>query len=76
MSNGHSSCSIWGVFLGFLTGVIWLLLAVLGIISTFFGYLGLGALGTYFKHPYCFNWLPCLSRLWILSIQKSMALMH
>ncbi|MEH7177609.1 ABC transporter [Neobacillus vireti] len=45
MSNGYSSCSIWGVFLGFLTGVIWLLLAVLGFISTFFGLLGLGALG-------------------------------
>jgi hypothetical protein len=41
----HSHCSIYGVFLGFLTGTIWLLLAVLGVISDFFELLELGYLG-------------------------------
>jgi len=46
MSHDHSSWNIFGIFLGFLTGVIWLLLAVLGIISKFFILLGgLGGLG-------------------------------
>ena len=34
-------CSISGVFLGFLTGVIWLLLALLGPVTTFLELLGL-----------------------------------
>ena len=33
---------ISGIFLGFLTGVIWLLLALSGFITEFFGLLGLG----------------------------------
>lgn len=33
---------ISGIFLGFLTGVIWLLLALSGFIIKFFGLLGLG----------------------------------
>jgi hypothetical protein len=37
---------IFGIFLGFLTGVIWLLLALSGFITEFFGLLGLeGVLG-------------------------------
>ncbi|MEH7505058.1 ABC transporter [Neobacillus drentensis] len=47
MSNGHSSCSIIGIFLGFLTGVIWLLLALLGVITDFCVLLGLGSLGNF-----------------------------
>ncbi|MEH7074598.1 ABC transporter [Neobacillus drentensis] len=46
MGHDHSSCSIFGIFLGFLTGVIWLLLAVNGVIFKFFVLLGgLGGLG-------------------------------
>ncbi|MBM7608551.1 fluoride ion exporter CrcB/FEX [Lysinibacillus composti] len=33
---------ISGIFLGFLTGVIWLLLALSGFITEFFGLLGIG----------------------------------
>jgi hypothetical protein len=46
MSHNHSSWGIFGIFLGFLTGVIWLLLAVWGVILDFVGLLGLGVLGT------------------------------
>ncbi|EKN62733.1 hypothetical protein BABA_24976 [Neobacillus bataviensis LMG 21833] len=45
MSHGQSSCGVFGIFLGFITGVIWLLLAVLGTTSDFFVLLGLGNLG-------------------------------
>ncbi|MEK4029911.1 MULTISPECIES: ABC transporter [Bacillaceae] len=41
MSNGLNG-SISEIFLGFLTGVAWLLLSVLGVTSTFFGLIGLG----------------------------------
>jgi tetrahydromethanopterin S-methyltransferase subunit E len=44
MSNGHSSCGILGLFLGFLTGVIWLLLVTLNVFTTLLGLLTLGAL--------------------------------
>jgi hypothetical protein len=38
---------IFGIFLGFFTGVIWLLLALLGFITDFVGLLSLGGvLGT------------------------------
>lgn len=40
MSNGHSSCGIFGIFLGFLTGVIWLLL--LGVITDLLAVFNLG----------------------------------
>ena len=39
MSNHYG---IFGTFLGFLTGVIWLLLALSEFITDFFGLLGLG----------------------------------
>jgi len=38
----HCHCSIFGIFLGFLTGVIWLLLAVLGFITDIARLLALG----------------------------------
>jgi hypothetical protein len=44
MSNSHSSCGILGLFLGFLTGVIWLLLVTLNVFTTLLGLLTLGAL--------------------------------
>lgn len=37
-----STRSIFGVFVGFLTGVIWLLLANMGVITDLFALLGLG----------------------------------
>ncbi|MEH7252658.1 ABC transporter [Neobacillus niacini] len=46
MSNCHSSCGILGLFLGFLTGVVWLLLSILHVNTGFFTLLGLGSLGT------------------------------
>ena len=40
-------CGITGIFLGFLTGVIWFLLALLGFITDFLVLIGLaGALGS------------------------------
>jgi hypothetical protein len=42
----HSHCSIFGIFLGLLTSVIWVLLATLGVISDLFGLLDLGSLGS------------------------------
>jgi len=45
MSNGHSYWGVFGIFLGFLTGAVWLLFAVLGFISDFFALLSLGNLG-------------------------------
>ncbi|WP_066368794.1 ABC transporter [Neobacillus fumarioli] len=42
--NHHCHCGIFGVFLGFLTGVIWMLLSLQGTISRFFGFIGLGSL--------------------------------
>ncbi|MDQ1003036.1 ABC-type antimicrobial peptide transport system permease subunit [Neobacillus niacini] len=44
MSNGHSSCGILGLFLGFLTGVFWLLLVTLNIITDLLALLTLGTL--------------------------------
>ena len=44
MSNGHSSCGILGLFLGLLTGVIWLLLVTFGVITSLLTLLTLGAL--------------------------------
>lgn len=44
MSNGHSSCGIFGIFLGFLTGVIWLLL--LGEITDLLAVFNLGIVAT------------------------------
>ncbi|MDR7000142.1 ABC transporter [Neobacillus niacini] len=44
--QGH--CHILGIFLGFFTGMIWLLLAVLGYITDFFGLIDLGNLGYFF----------------------------
>jgi hypothetical protein len=46
MGSGYSSCSLFEIFLGFLTGVAWLLLAKLGIVSGFFTMLSLGYIGT------------------------------
>lgn len=37
-----STRSISGVFVGFLTGVVWLLLAITGVITDFFVLIGLG----------------------------------
>ncbi|MFK9095045.1 ABC transporter [Bacillus salipaludis] len=45
MSHGQSSWGVFGIFLGFITGAVWLLFSVLGFISDFFGLLGLGNLG-------------------------------
>ncbi|MEH7009497.1 ABC transporter [Neobacillus niacini] len=45
MSNCHSCCGILGLFLGFLTGVVWLLLSTLNVITGFFTLVGLGSLG-------------------------------
>ncbi|MBO0961705.1 ABC transporter [Neobacillus sp. MM2021_6] len=45
MSHGQSSCGVFGIFLGFITGTFWLLLAVLGFTTDFFVLLGLGTLG-------------------------------
>lgn len=49
MSHGHGhchcSCGIFGIFLGFFTGVVWLLLVVLEIIPKFFTLIHLGAFG-------------------------------
>jgi hypothetical protein len=45
MSNGHSSCGILGLFLGFLTGVFWLLLSILHVVTGFFTLINLGSLG-------------------------------
>ena len=45
MSNGHSSCGILGLFLGFLTGVVWLLLSILNVVTGFFTLINLGGLG-------------------------------
>jgi hypothetical protein len=39
----HCHSDIFGIFLGFLTGVIWLLLALLQYITNFFVLIGLGA---------------------------------
>jgi hypothetical protein len=44
MSNGHSSCGILGLFLGFLTGLVWLLLVTLDVITNLLTLLTLGAL--------------------------------
>ncbi|MEC1526222.1 hypothetical protein P9D43_30095, partial [Neobacillus niacini] len=49
MSNGHSSCGILGLFLGFLTGLVWLLLCTTGVITTFLTLLTLGALANIFN---------------------------
>jgi hypothetical protein len=49
MSNGHSSCGILGLFLGFLTGLVWLLLCTSGVITTFLTLLTLGALANIFN---------------------------
>ncbi|MET1032362.1 hypothetical protein [Domibacillus tundrae] len=46
MNNGHSSYSIFEIFLGFLTGVVWLLLPTSGIISDFVVLLDIGSIGT------------------------------
>jgi hypothetical protein len=46
MGNGHSSCGIFGVFLGFLTGVIWVLLVLFGVIADALAIFSLGALAT------------------------------
>ncbi|QCJ42914.1 ABC transporter [Bacillus sp. S3] len=45
MSHGQSSWGIFGIFLGFITGAVWLLLAGLGTYTQFFELLGLGNLG-------------------------------
>ena len=39
----HNSSS-WGLFLGFLTGVFWVLSVVLGWVGTLLGIIGLGGL--------------------------------
>jgi hypothetical protein len=41
MSHNHYS---WGAFLGFLTGVLWVLSVVLSWITTLLGVIGLGGL--------------------------------
>jgi hypothetical protein len=38
----HCHCSIVGIFLGFITGALWLLFALLGFINDFFELIGLG----------------------------------
>ncbi|MGG3466333.1 ABC transporter [Neobacillus pocheonensis] len=47
--HGHCHCHshrcIFGCFLGFLTGVIWLLIALSGKLTEFFGLIELGSLG-------------------------------
>nr|WP_050180574.1 hypothetical protein [Domibacillus robiginosus] len=48
----HDTCSIFEVFLGFLVGVVFLLLTVLGtpsLITGFFVLIGLGGIGTIFN---------------------------
>jgi hypothetical protein len=42
MSNGQ----VFGIFLGFLTGVIWMLLSVLGVIGDVLAIFNLGSLTT------------------------------
>jgi hypothetical protein len=44
MGHNHCSCGIFGIFLGFLTGVIWLLFVVLGWVTILLGVIGLGGL--------------------------------
>ncbi|MEH7376992.1 ABC transporter [Neobacillus drentensis] len=44
MGHNHCSCGIFGIFLGFLTGVIWLLFVVLGWVTLLLGVIGLGGL--------------------------------
>ncbi|MFP5112130.1 ABC transporter [Bacillaceae bacterium C204] len=44
MGHNHSSWGIFGVFLGFLTGVIWLLFVVLGWVTLLLGVIGLSGL--------------------------------
>lgn len=44
MGHNHSSWGIFGVFLGFLTGVIWLLFVVLGWVTLLLGIIGLSGL--------------------------------
>ncbi|MBM7651060.1 ABC transporter [Neobacillus cucumis] len=41
MGHNHSSCGIFGVFLGFLTGVIWLVFVALGWVTILLGAIGL-----------------------------------
>ncbi|MFP5108347.1 ABC transporter [Neobacillus sp. C211] len=44
MGHNHCSCGIFGIFLGFLTGVIWLLFVVLGWVTILLGVIGLSGL--------------------------------
>ncbi|MGF6949304.1 amino acid transporter [Neobacillus sp. B4I6] len=44
MGHNHCSCGIFGIFLGFLTGVIWLLFVVLGWVTILLGVIGLTGL--------------------------------
>jgi hypothetical protein len=54
MSNGHSSCGVFGIFLGFFTGVIWMLLVIFDVIAGALAAFSLGALA------YIFNFLIAL----------------
>ena len=45
MSSGHSLCSVFDLFLGFLTGVVLFLLGTFGVIGTFLN--PLGVVGSY-----------------------------
>jgi uncharacterized membrane protein YuzA (DUF378 family) len=46
-SHKKSTCSVFDVFLGVLTGLIWFLLAVLGVITQALVAIGLGSLASF-----------------------------
>lgn len=48
MSMKHAACSVFEIFLGFLVGVVFLLLTVLGVVSDFFRLIDLGSIGYVF----------------------------
>jgi hypothetical protein len=45
MNLNHSNCSVFEIFLGFLVGLAWFLLAIFGVIDQFFGGIGWYAIG-------------------------------
>ncbi|MBV7505388.1 ABC transporter [Bacillus sp. sid0103] len=44
MGTNHSSSGIFGIFLGFLTGAIWILFVALGWVTLLLGIIGLSGL--------------------------------
>ncbi|MFL6561026.1 MAG: ABC transporter, partial [Bacillus sp. (in: firmicutes)] len=44
MGHNHCSCGIFGIFLGFLTGAIWVLFVALNWVTLLLGVIGLSGL--------------------------------